>query len=49
MYFIFQEFYTHPLLSGDVDVTYTSNILLLVAASFIAWSTTLDLECVSIV
>lgn len=49
MYFIIQKFYTHPLLSGEVDVTYTSNILLLAAASFIACNTTLDLECVSIV
>lgn len=39
----------YPLLSGDDDVTYTSNILLLAAASFIACNTTLDFECVSII
>lgn len=33
-----------PLLSGDDDVTYTSNVLLFAAASFIACSTTLDFE-----
>lgn len=34
----------YPLSSGEDVVTYTSNILLLAAASFIACNTTLDLE-----
>ena len=39
---------TYPLLSGEEHVTYTSNILLLSTAPFIARNTTLDFECVSI-